>query len=159
MARSAKKNKQGFYRYLSQKRKVHKGVPTLVSDTARLVTAYKEKAEILITTICTLVFPGNCSPHSPQIFGLVGGNQGSNVPPTVSKDQVCDHLKNLNIHKSIGLDEVHPRVLRELADAVVKPLSIVFEKSWKSGEVPGDWKCGNIILIFNKGKKDDPGKY
>lgn len=108
MARSAKKNKQGFYRYLSQKRKVHKGVPTLVSDTARLVTAYKEKAEILTTTICTLVFPGNCSPHSPQIFGLVGGNQGSNVPPTVSKDQVCDHLKNLNIHKSIGLDEVIP---------------------------------------------------
>jgi len=41
------KNKKGFYRYLSQKRKVPEGVPPLVSYTGRLVTADKEKAEVL----------------------------------------------------------------------------------------------------------------
>jgi len=36
---------------------------------------------------------------------------------------------------------------------------MIFEKSWQSSEVPGDWKKGNITSIFQKGKKDDPGNY
>jgi len=46
-----------------------------------------------------------------------------------------------------------------LADVVAKPLSVIFEKLWQSGEVPGDWKKGNIIPNFKKGKNDDPGNY
>ncbi|KFQ42780.1 hypothetical protein N333_09135, partial [Nestor notabilis] len=70
-----------------------------------------------------------------------------------------DHLKNLNVHKSMGPDEIHPRVLKELVNEVARPLSIILERSWQSGEVPDDRKKGNVTPIFKKGKVEDSGNY
>ncbi|CAM5077534.1 unnamed protein product [Eretmochelys imbricata] len=59
----------------------------------------------------------------------------------------------------MGLDELHPRVLKELAAVIAEPLAIIFENSWRTGEVPDDWKKANVVPIFKKGKKEDPGNY
>ncbi|KFP82431.1 RNA-directed DNA polymerase from mobile element jockey, partial [Apaloderma vittatum] len=72
---------------------------------------------------------------------------------------VRDPLDNLNIHKSMGPDEMHPRVLRELAEVIARPLSIIFGKSWATGEGPEDWRKANVTPVFKKGKKEEPGNY
>lgn len=54
----------------------------------------------------------------------------------VGEDQVQEHLRNLNMHRSMGPDEMHLWVLKDLANEVVRPLSIMFENSWQSSEVP-----------------------
>jgi len=46
-----------------------------------------------------------------------------------------------------------------MANVVAKSLSIIFERSWQSGKVPGDWEKGNIVPIFKKGGKEHPGNY
>jgi len=59
----------------------------------------------------------------------------------------------------MGPDEMHLWVLRELADKAAKPVSIISERLWRSGEVPTHWRRGNITPIFKKGKKKDSGNY
>jgi len=44
-------------------------------------------------------------------------------------------------------------------DEDAKPISIIFERWWRFGEVPTFWRRGNITPIFKKGKKEDPGNY
>ncbi|GAB0186403.1 mitochondrial enolase superfamily member 1 [Grus japonensis] len=54
---------------------------------------------------------------------------------------------------------MHLQVLRELADVIARLLSIIFERSWRTGEVPEDWKKANVTLVFKNGKKEDVGNY
>ena len=42
---------------------------------------------------------------------------------------------------------------------LTKPLSIIFQQSWLTGEVPVDWKLANVMPIYKKGQKKDVGNY
>ena len=59
----------------------------------------------------------------------------------------------------MGLDGIHPRVLRELVEELAKPLSIIYQQSWLTGEVPDDWSLVHVTPIYKKGREEDPGSY
>lgn len=63
-----------------------------------------------------------------------------------------DHLRHLKEHKSMEPGEMNPRVLRELANELVKPLLITCEKQWQSGKVPLNGK-GKMELPLLKREK------
>jgi len=54
----------------------------------------------------------------------------------------------------MGPNAMHPRVLRELPYVIADPLSVIFERSWRTGEVPKDWRKASVTPVFKKGKKE-----
>jgi len=65
-------------------------------------------------------------------------------PPWVEEDHGRNRWSNPDAHKSMGPDGMHPRVLRELVDVVAEPLSTIFERSWRTGEVPEDCRKASV---------------
>ncbi|KAK4818184.1 hypothetical protein QYF61_007822 [Mycteria americana] len=67
--------------------------------------------------------------------------------------------KKENPAQIYGAGGIHPRVLRELAEELAKPLSTIYQQSWLTGEVPDDWRLVSVTPIYKKGQKEDPGNY
>ncbi|PKU35565.1 rna-directed dna polymerase from mobile element jockey-like [Limosa lapponica baueri] len=120
--------------------------------------ALEGKAELLNAAFAS-VFTAQATPH--ELWTLEESEKvwTKEDLPLVEEDQVREQLRRLDIHKSMGPDGIHPRVLRELADVIAGPLSIIFERSWRTGKVPEDWRKANVIPVFKKGKKEDLGNY
>ncbi|CAM4590572.1 unnamed protein product [Lepidochelys kempii] len=127
----------------------------LLNGGGNVVTDDVEKAEVL-NAFFALVFTDKVSSHTAVLGNTVwgGGEQ-----PSVVKEQVKNDLEKLVMHKSMGPDLMHPRVLWELADVIADPLAIISENSWQLGEVSDDWKKENIVPILKKGKKEKPENY
>lgn len=81
----------------------------------------KEKPEVL-NYFHASVFNSKCCSHTAEVEKRKCGDWKAEHPKsTVGKDQVCDHLRNLNVHKPMGPNEIHLKVLSELSDKVAKP--------------------------------------
>jgi len=91
-------------------RKGKLSVPTVINKNGDLISTDQEKAEELNNCFAS-VFTGNLSPHPSRVNEPQDGVQRGKVSPTVREDQVRDHLRNLNTHKSVGPGEIHSRVL------------------------------------------------
>ncbi|KFQ84791.1 hypothetical protein N337_08795, partial [Phoenicopterus ruber ruber] len=87
------------------------------------------------------------------------GDGEQSEAPIIRGEMVSDLLHHLATHKSMGPDGIHTRVLRELVEVLTKPLSIIYQQSWLTGEVPVDWRLANVMPNYKKGQKEDPGNY
>ena len=77
----------------------------------------------------------------------------------ITREKVLKKLKGIKINKSPGPDQIHPRVLHEIAEAIAEPISIIFNTSLKTMTVPTDWKLANVTAIHKKDKKTIPSNY
>jgi len=76
-----------------------------------------------------------------------------NKPPIIQEEAVNNLLCHLDTYKFMRPDGIHPRELKELAEELAKPLSIIYQQSWLTGEVPDDWRIAIVTPIYKKGWK------
>ncbi|KAK4828998.1 hypothetical protein QYF61_001754 [Mycteria americana] len=159
LAAAVKDNKKHFFKYISSKRRAKENLQSLVDGGGNTVTKDEEKAKVLNTFFASVFNSrANCS-LGTQPLELEDRDGDQNGAPIIQGEMVSDLLHHLDTYKSMGPDEIQPRVLRELADVLTKPLSIIYQQSWLTGEVPADWRLANVMPIFKKGRKEDLGNY
>ncbi|MCG8078251.1 MAG: reverse transcriptase family protein, partial [Candidatus Thiodiazotropha taylori] len=77
----------------------------------------------------------------------------------ISVQDVLDVLKHLDVTKALGPDLISPRLLREGAEILAQPYSIVFNRSIEQGYFPSTWKEANLTPIYKKDDKSSPSNY
>jgi len=89
------------------------------------VTKEEEKAEVLgVFFVSVFNSKGSCS-QGTQPPEQKDRNGKQKETPTICRETVSDQLLHIDTHKSMELDGIYPRVLKELTNVLAKPLSIV----------------------------------
>ena len=160
IASNLRNNPKRFWSYVKSKTKVRYSIPTLkFLDNNEAITD-NEKAAMLnsfFSSVFTKEFEDlNNFPHtnSHQYTEPL-----SNI--SITTEQVYCKLRSVKSFKSPGPDKFHPKILTEAAKQLSVPLCklcLIFSKSL-DGFLPSDWKVANVIPIFKKGERSQPGNY
>ena len=141
-----KANPRDFYRYINSQKKDTQGIPPLKKKNGKGVAQSDlEKAEEFNGQF-TDVFSKNEHTQVP----LLDRSAPFMNDIAVSKDGVIKLLKGLNPSKALGPDELHPRVLKELATELGPVLAHLFQQSIDTGEIPKEWSLANICPPLQK---------
>ena len=159
IARDCKSNPKRFWNYVTSKTKSHQNIAELkyINDSGIQVKASsdQDKANVLSNYFST-VFNNDFS----------DGDFINDSVPTTEMDQIdfsiadiVKRLGNLNVNKSAGPDQLHPRVLKEVRNKIAYPIKKLFECSLNTNALPTDWRSGNITPIYKKGSKSAAQNY
>ena len=79
----------------------------------------------------------------------------------ITESKVKKKLKSLKTTKSPGPDNIHPRVLKELADELTTPITALYihVASAQQETIPEDWRTASVSAIFKKDQKKQPKNY
>ena len=106
------------------RRRIRDNIGPLIDEVSRLTNRDVDKAEMFNATFFS-VFNTNDGPWDPWSPVLEDHNWGNAKLPA-DPELVPDLLLQLDAHKSMGPNGIHPRVLKELSDVIAGPLFSIF---------------------------------
>ena len=158
IAMKAKTEPKAFWGHTRRKLKTKTGVAPLLSnpkDSNSMKFDETEKANLLLSQFSS-VFTREPEGEIPRI----AQRTTAKIPDLIiTVEMVLDALKKINVNKSCGPDNLHPRLLLELADIIALPVTILFNATLKDGNLPRDWRMAFITGIFKKGSRHLPENY
>jgi len=149
-----------FYGYMQKLKTVKDKVARLTTVNGKLTETDEEAAHTLGSCFSSVFV--HEAPIQTDTNGSDVQEQDTDCPEiVVDEEKVRSKLLALKEDKAQGPDDIHPAVLKNCADTVAKPLSIIFNKSLQEGTVPQAWfwKLATVCPIFKKGDRSDPGNY
>ena len=155
LVKEVKGNHKVFWNYVNSRRKSKIGIVDLRSGTGGLAKDDKGKADVLNHQYAAVFTKEDMSSLPTPSLKTIE----SELDVTITTERVHSKLKALKVDKSPGPDELHPRVLQELADQLAVPIALLFSSSITTGEVPRQWKIATVTPIYKKGDKTDPANY
>ena len=152
-----KTNVKPFWRYVNTRLKTKSHVEDLVRPDGSVADTDAEKAQTLAIFFSSVFCQDEGSTDIPALNTDYTGPVLEDVD--ITSLAVQSKLENLKPSSSPGPDQVHPRVLTELASPLSEPLRDLFRLSLDRGLLPEEWKVGQVVPIFKKGKKDRASNY
>ena len=107
----------------------------------------KEKADTLQKQFCS-VFTHEPPGETPTLPSRTAATVSV---LEVSESMVFEELMNLDVNKASLPDDINPRMLKELASFISKPIAAILNKSFHAESIPSDWRRANVCAIFKKG--------
>ena len=156
LAQDLKSNPKAFWKYVRTRMKTTLRISDLDMGNGRMASTNKEKADTLNSFFCS-IFTWENHDDTPILQSTPNDTPLDDI--TLTEEIIKNKLIKLNPNKSPGPDVWHPRVLKEVAEALTPPLLILIRKSLDEGSLPDDWKHGNITAIHKKGSKAKPCNY
>ena len=135
--------------------KTRSGIGDLKNENGEWISDDHEKANEL-NSFFSSVFTKNENDNMPEFQPNI---TSSVCDITITKQKVESMLKLLNVSKSTGPDEFHPRFLKETAVSIALPVTILFNKSLTEGTIPQEWKLANVTCIHKSGDKTAASNY
>jgi len=143
-----------FWRYVKRSRSDGSNIPTLISEDECLHVSDKNKANALNNYFKSVFTAddGNIPHHHSQSTSQIG-------EIVFDVNGVQKQLERLNVNKSGGPDGIPNRVLRDLSFEIAPILTLIFQQSYNTGQVPADWSKAMVSPIFKSGDKSKPCNY
>ena len=77
----------------------------------------------------------------------------------ISVDYVLKELQSIDCSKSIGIDGMHPKLLKIASEIIAKPLTAIFNKSLNSSDIPIELMTSKITPIHKGSSKTELNNY
>ena len=157
VADTCKSNPKEFFSYVKKKKVTTTSIGPLETENGEHTNNDEIMANTLNNFFASVFTKENTSVNPPTPTSFNKGNFLNTF--NFHENDVALAIDNINVNKSPGPDKISPRILKEAKSEIVKPLTILFNLSLRTGKVPNDWKLANVTPIFKKGCKSQPGNY